>query len=90
MNYVQLNNVDLQFHPESIATCYGAQIFKNFKEITYNYWLRFGSSSHNRGKYAHSAGNLKNFVNTNTLYHMCLSDCFGSKIIWEIGVLLYN
>ncbi|CAB4300954.1 unnamed protein product [Prunus armeniaca] len=29
----------LQFHPESIATCHGRQIFKNFREITEEYWL---------------------------------------------------
>ncbi|KAE9451054.1 hypothetical protein C3L33_17056, partial [Rhododendron williamsianum] len=32
----------LQFHPESVATCYGRQIFKNFREITEDYWLRKG------------------------------------------------
>uniref|UniRef100_A0A5B7BJG5 aminodeoxychorismate synthase n=1 Tax=Davidia involucrata TaxID=16924 RepID=A0A5B7BJG5_DAVIN len=35
----------LQFHPESIATCHGRQIFKNFREITEDYWLRLRSSS---------------------------------------------
>ncbi|XP_003555434.2 aminodeoxychorismate synthase, chloroplastic [Glycine max] len=34
----------VQFHPESVATCYGNQIFKNFREITDDYWLRFRSS----------------------------------------------
>ncbi|CAJ2629623.1 para-aminobenzoate synthase-like protein [Trifolium pratense] len=34
----------VQFHPESIATCHGSQIFKNFREITDDYWLRFRSS----------------------------------------------
>ncbi|KAH1139354.1 hypothetical protein GYH30_028676 [Glycine max] len=34
----------VQFHPESVATCYGSQIFKNFREITDDYWLRFRSS----------------------------------------------
>lgn len=36
---------DFQFHPESVATCYGRQIFKNFREITEDYWLRLRSSS---------------------------------------------
>ncbi|KAH1230412.1 Aminodeoxychorismate synthase, chloroplastic [Glycine max] len=44
VKYVQLNNFGLQFHPESVATCYGSQIFKNFREITDDYWLRFRSS----------------------------------------------
>lgn len=30
----------LQFHPESVATCHGRQIFKNFRMITEDYWLR--------------------------------------------------
>ncbi|RDY10093.1 Aminodeoxychorismate synthase, chloroplastic, partial [Mucuna pruriens] len=34
----------VQFHPESVATCHGSQIFKNFREITNDYWLRFRTS----------------------------------------------
>ncbi|CBI31471.3 unnamed protein product, partial [Vitis vinifera] len=30
----------VQFHPESIGTAYGRKIFKNFREITQDYWLR--------------------------------------------------
>ncbi|KAI4346345.1 hypothetical protein L6164_007248 [Bauhinia variegata] len=45
----------LQFHPESIGTYHGRQIFKNFREITKDYWLRV-RSSYNREKYNHSAG----------------------------------
>ncbi|KAL0916654.1 hypothetical protein M5K25_014182 [Dendrobium thyrsiflorum] len=30
----------VQFHPESIATCYGKKIFENFKRITIDYGLR--------------------------------------------------
>ncbi|XP_020885054.1 aminodeoxychorismate synthase, chloroplastic [Arabidopsis lyrata subsp. lyrata] len=35
----------LQFHPESIATTYGSQLFKNFKDITVDYWSRCKSTS---------------------------------------------
>jgi len=35
-----LDCLDLQFHPESIATCHGRQIFENFREITEDYWQR--------------------------------------------------
>lgn len=34
----------LQFHPESIATCHGSKIFRNFRDITEDYWLRSRSS----------------------------------------------
>ncbi|XP_057809332.1 aminodeoxychorismate synthase, chloroplastic [Salvia miltiorrhiza] len=35
----------LQFHPESVATCHGRQIFKNFVEITKDHWSQLRSSS---------------------------------------------
>ncbi|KAG9449225.1 hypothetical protein H6P81_009190 [Aristolochia fimbriata] len=37
----------VQFHPESVATCYGRKIFENFKEITIDY-LRKSSHFHDR------------------------------------------
>lgn len=45
----------VQFHPESVATCHGKQIFKNFREITEDYWLRM-RSPHINGKNSHYAG----------------------------------
>ncbi|KAB1219086.1 Para-aminobenzoate synthase [Morella rubra] len=30
----------LQFHPESVATYHGRQLFENFRKITEDYWLR--------------------------------------------------
>ncbi|KAL1819233.1 hypothetical protein ACET3Z_014102 [Daucus carota] len=34
----------LQFHPESVATSYGRQIFQNFKKITEDYWGSLSST----------------------------------------------
>uniref|UniRef100_A0A7N0TRZ5 aminodeoxychorismate synthase n=1 Tax=Kalanchoe fedtschenkoi TaxID=63787 RepID=A0A7N0TRZ5_KALFE len=34
----------LQFHPESVATCHGRQLFENFRDITLEYWGRARSS----------------------------------------------
>ncbi|KAH0681245.1 hypothetical protein KY284_022330 [Solanum tuberosum] len=44
----------LQFHPESVATCYGRQLFKNFRKITEDYWLLLTSTSINERR-AHYA-----------------------------------
>lgn len=32
-------SLGIQFHPESVATYYGKQIFKNFAKITKDYWV---------------------------------------------------
>lgn len=37
-----------QFHPESVATNYGRQMFLNFRNITVDYWQGFGHASSNR------------------------------------------
>ncbi|KAH9614871.1 hypothetical protein KSS87_022461 [Heliosperma pusillum] len=38
IRHVSRPHYGLQFHPESVATSYGRQIFKNFREITVDYW----------------------------------------------------
>ncbi|XP_052185883.1 LOW QUALITY PROTEIN: aminodeoxychorismate synthase, chloroplastic [Diospyros lotus] len=45
----------LQFHPESVATCHGRQIFKNFREITEDYWFRMRQTSNSDRKVRHAA-----------------------------------
>ncbi|PON45005.1 Para-aminobenzoate synthase, component I [Trema orientale] len=45
----------LQFHPESVATCYGRKIFKNFREITENYWQRLKPSFTNQTSFQFAA-----------------------------------
>ncbi|GLT70120.1 hypothetical protein SLA2020_422180 [Shorea laevis] len=45
----------VQFHPESVATCHGKQIFKNFREITEDYWLRMRSPRINDKKFHYAA-----------------------------------
>ncbi|XP_034703814.1 aminodeoxychorismate synthase, chloroplastic-like isoform X4 [Vitis riparia] len=44
----------LQFHPESIGTSFGRQIFKNFREMTQDYWLRSRSSVVSERKARHA------------------------------------
>ncbi|CAF1863801.1 hypothetical protein Bca52824_045597 [Brassica carinata] len=48
----------LQFHPESIATTYGSQIFKNFKDITLDYWNGCKAPSLRRRK-INETGNMQ-------------------------------
>nr|XP_016502770.1 PREDICTED: aminodeoxychorismate synthase, chloroplastic-like isoform X2 [Nicotiana tabacum] len=45
----------LQFHPESVATYHGRQLFKNFRKITEDYWLRLTSACINERR-VHYAG----------------------------------
>ncbi|XP_047152310.1 aminodeoxychorismate synthase, chloroplastic [Vigna umbellata] len=52
----------VQFHPESVATCYGSQIFKNFREITDDYWLRFRSSFKEKHAYSDACMQLSNVI----------------------------
>nr|AHA43412.1 para-aminobenzoate synthase [Solanum nigrum] len=45
----------LQFHPESVATCHGRQLFKNFRKITEDYWLLMTSTSINETRVHYAA-----------------------------------
>lgn len=45
----------LQFHPESVATCHGRMIFKNFAEITRDYWIGSGTSPRADNQMHHAA-----------------------------------
>ncbi|KAK4783770.1 hypothetical protein SAY86_018138 [Trapa natans] len=55
----------VQFHPESVATSYGRQIFKNFREMTEDHWERV-KASFVRGKSGNFAENMQ-VANTNHL-----------------------
>ncbi|KAJ8451110.1 hypothetical protein Cgig2_026919 [Carnegiea gigantea] len=48
IKHVTRPHYGLQFHPESVATSYGRQMFKNFRDITVDYWQRMSASSFNR------------------------------------------
>ncbi|XP_039117159.1 probable aminodeoxychorismate synthase, chloroplastic [Dioscorea cayenensis subsp. rotundata] len=56
----------LQFHPESVATSHGRQIFQNFKKITVDYGLR---SSQHYGRKVHACGKSRLFQ----VFHPSLS-----------------
>lgn len=45
---------DPQFHPESIGTCFGREIFKNFREITEDHRLTYGPSVTSKGNVDYS------------------------------------
>lgn len=48
IKHVTRPHYGLQFHPESVATSYGRQMFKNFRDITVDYWQRMSASSFSR------------------------------------------
>ncbi|KNA23331.1 hypothetical protein SOVF_025710 isoform B [Spinacia oleracea] len=48
IRHVSRPHYGLQFHPESVATNYGRQMFLNFRNITVDYWQGFGHASSNR------------------------------------------
>ncbi|XP_020578441.1 probable aminodeoxychorismate synthase, chloroplastic isoform X2 [Phalaenopsis equestris] len=56
----------VQFHPESIATCYGRKIFENFKKITVDYGLR---SSLQKRKVAGACQSPNGFQRRNLLHN---------------------
>ncbi|KAK6144789.1 hypothetical protein DH2020_021609 [Rehmannia glutinosa] len=57
----------LQFHPESIATCHGRQIFKNFAEITKDYWFRLRLSLDSKRKVPNVSQLFQDVVRSNHL-----------------------
>ncbi|GAB4837458.1 hypothetical protein Ancab_002319 [Ancistrocladus abbreviatus] len=70
----------LQFHPESVATSYGPQMFKNFRDITVDYWLRQGASSRNN-----SHGKLE--LLPLPVYVMSLLDLFPLFLTYRFDTL---
>ncbi|KAL2902872.1 Aminodeoxychorismate synthase chloroplastic [Bienertia sinuspersici] len=48
IRHVSRPHYGLQFHPESVATSYGRQMFMNFREITVDYWQGSGTSSNRK------------------------------------------
>ncbi|TXG49552.1 hypothetical protein EZV62_025427 [Acer yangbiense] len=60
----------VQFHPESVATCHGSKIFRNFREITEDHWLRSRSS----------------FVNERNIhYTACMQVPHGIQLFSEVS-----
>ncbi|KAL5733477.1 hypothetical protein ACOSQ2_033169 [Xanthoceras sorbifolium] len=60
----------VQFHPESVATCHGSKIFRNFREITEDYWLTSRSS----------------FVNERNIhYNACMQVSHASQLLSEVS-----
>ncbi|KAG7012898.1 Aminodeoxychorismate synthase, chloroplastic [Cucurbita argyrosperma subsp. argyrosperma] len=48
----------VQFHPESIGTCFGREIFKNFREITEDHRLTYGPSVTSKGNVDYSGNKI--------------------------------
>ncbi|KAI8539188.1 hypothetical protein RHMOL_Rhmol09G0161900 [Rhododendron molle] len=76
----------LQFHPESVATCYGRQIFKNFREITEDYWLRLRSSSIRKGKFYHTEPDIL-FTLGSELYLACMQVPQSNRLFRDIQLM---
>ncbi|KAL9242942.1 hypothetical protein vseg_016897 [Gypsophila vaccaria] len=45
IRHVSRPHYGLQFHPESVATSYGGQLFKNFRDATIDYWKGTAAAS---------------------------------------------
>jgi para-aminobenzoate synthetase len=80
-----LDCLDLQFHPESIATCHGRQIFENFREITEDYWQRLRPrSTFINERNVHYAGKdyqLIFLISGSILYYLSLCICMS---VWKL------
>ncbi|CAH1420697.1 unnamed protein product [Lactuca virosa] len=71
----------LQFHPESIATCHGSRIFKNFREITEDFWGWKDSCSINDRKLKYNGGKWKLGLEWRKIENLC-SQIGGAKNIF--------
>lgn len=64
---------DPQFHPESIGTSFGREIFKNFREITEEHWLSYGPlvTGKENVDYSGKSSVVRNYF----LVHFSLDSC---------------
>ncbi|KMT12615.1 hypothetical protein BVRB_5g098530 isoform B [Beta vulgaris subsp. vulgaris] len=79
VRHVSRPHYGLQFHPESVATNYGRQMFMNFRDLTDDYWQGWGASSSNRKLNVHPLRSLirSSFVNKgNCVSHSSISNLY--------------
>lgn len=82
-----VNTFDLQFHPESVATYYGRQVFENFREITEDYWTRWRASSL-QGRSFNYAGNRRSYEHLIVRPLIYLADSHHLSIDFNVFVLI--